>query len=118
MQDGTDHSHEGLPRHRSGEQSSARQHMMYDANRKSTGVAYLLWFFLGVFGGHRFYLGQTGTAVAQLIICVLGWLTLIVGVGMLLLAIIGVWVLVDAFLIPGMAREHNVRLADRLTSGA
>ncbi|WP_342621698.1 NINE protein, partial [Pseudomonas aeruginosa] len=25
-------------------------------------TAYLLWFFLGGFGAHRFYLGKTGTA--------------------------------------------------------
>ena len=45
--------------------------------QKSTGVAYLLWFFVGGFGGHRFYLGKTGTAVAQLIITVVGLFTLI-----------------------------------------
>lgn len=98
-----------------GERSSARQQMMYDANRKSTGVAYLLWLFLGGFGAHRFYLGQTGTAAAQLVLWVLGWATLIVGVGLVLLAIVGIWVLVDAFLIPGIIREQNMRLVDRLT---
>jgi TM2 domain-containing membrane protein YozV len=93
----------------------ARQQMMYDANRKSVGVSYLLWFFVGGLGGHRFYLGQTGTAIAQLILFVLGWMTVIVGVGFLFLAVDGIWVLVDAFLIPGIAREQNMRLADRLT---
>lgn len=94
---------------------SARQQMLYDANRKSTGVAYLLWFFLGGFGGHRFYLGQTGTAIAQLLLLVLGWLTVVVVVGFFLLAGLGIWVLVDAFLIPGIVREQNLRLADKLT---
>lgn len=28
---------------------------------KSKGVAYLLWFFFGIFGGHRFYIGKIGT---------------------------------------------------------
>lgn len=27
----------------------------YEAKRKSTGVAYLLWLFLGLFGAHRLY---------------------------------------------------------------
>jgi TM2 domain-containing membrane protein YozV len=98
-----------------GAANGARQQMLYDANRKSTGVAYLLWFFLGGFGAHRFYLGQTGTAVAQLILFILGWLTLIVGVGLLLLIAVGIWLFVDLFLIPGIAREQNLRLADRLT---
>ena len=55
--------------------------------QKSTGVAYLLWFFLGGFGGHRFYLGKTGTAVAQLIITIVGFFTLIP------LVVTGIWLL-------------------------
>jgi TM2 domain-containing membrane protein YozV len=91
----------------------ARQQMMYDANRKSVGVAYLLWFFLGGFGAHRFYLGQTGTAVAQLLLLLLGWLPLFAG-----WIVLGVWLFIDLFLIPGVAREENMRLADRLTLGS
>jgi TM2 domain-containing membrane protein YozV len=41
--------------------------MRYEANKKSPMVAYLLWWFFGTFGGHRFYLGHTGSAVAMLI---------------------------------------------------
>ncbi|MFL5027874.1 MAG: NINE protein [Microvirga sp.] len=26
-------------------------------------VAYLFWFFLGIFSAHRFYLGRPGTAI-------------------------------------------------------
>jgi TM2 domain-containing membrane protein YozV len=78
--------------------------------QKSTGVAYLLWFFVGGFGGHRFYLGKTGTAVAQLIITVVGLFTLIP------LIITGIWLLVDAFLIPAIVRENteSVRRQARL----
>ncbi|SER12793.1 TM2 domain-containing protein [Sphingobium sp. YR768] len=95
--------------------NSARQQMLYDANRKSTGVAYLLWLFLGSFGGHRFYLGQTGTAITQLLLLIIGWTTIIVGVGIFMLIALGIWVLVDAFLIPGMVRAENLKLADKLT---
>jgi TM2 domain-containing membrane protein YozV len=72
--------------------------------QKSTGVAYLLWFFLGGFGGHRFYLGKTGTAVAQLIITIVGFFTLIP------LIVTGIWLLVDLFLIPGIIREHSEKV--------
>ena len=34
---------------------------------KSKGTAYLLWFFLGVFGAHKFYLGKIGMGVLYLL---------------------------------------------------
>ncbi|MCP3730100.1 TM2 domain-containing protein [Sphingomonas sp. MG17] len=94
-----------------------RSQLMYDASRKSAGIAYVLWFFLGWLGGHRFYLGRTGTAVAQLLLSIVGWLTLVFIVGIFMLAGVGIWLLVDAFLIPGMIREHNMKLASDLTGG-
>lgn len=78
--------------------------------KKSTGVAYLLWLFLGGFGGHRFYLGKTGTAVVQLIITLIGCFTIFP------LIITGIWLLIDAFLIPGIIQassekaRHEARL--------
>lgn len=88
--------------------------MLFEANKKSTGVAYLLWFFLGGLGGHRFYCGRPGSAVVMLILFALGWLTLIVGVGLLFLGIVGIWALIDAFLIPGWLRQSNTELAQRI----
>jgi TM2 domain-containing membrane protein YozV len=43
---------------------------------KSKGVAYLLWFFLGIFGAHRFYLEKIGTGILYLLtggIFGIGW---------------------------------------------
>jgi TM2 domain-containing membrane protein YozV len=34
--------------------------MLLDASLKKAPVAYALWFFLGGFGAHRFYLGALG----------------------------------------------------------
>jgi TM2 domain-containing membrane protein YozV len=96
--------------------NTARQQMMYDANRKSVGAAYLLWLFLGGLGGHRFYMGKTGTAVVQLLMSIFGWATIIVGIGLVLLIPLGIWLLVDAFLIPGIVRDENMRLAQLLTA--
>jgi TM2 domain-containing membrane protein YozV len=89
--------------------------MRYDANKKSMGVAYLLWFFLGGFGGHRFYIEKTGSAVAMLIMTILGLATLFVFIGGIILPAVGIWVLVDAFLIPGWIREQNNVLIDKLS---
>src|SRR5690625_7789652 len=43
--------------------------------KKSMVVAYLLWFFLGGAGAHRFYIGKTGSAITMLVLFLLGWAT-------------------------------------------
>ncbi|WP_454278310.1 TM2 domain-containing protein [Sphingomonas sp. Marseille-Q8236] len=95
----------------------ARSQLMYDASRKSVGVAYLLLIFLGGFGAHRFYLGRTGSAFGMLLLNFVGWLTLLAGVGLVLLGFAWLWLFVDLFLVPGIARRHNMRLANELTGG-
>ncbi|MES2020409.1 MAG: TM2 domain-containing protein [Pseudomonadota bacterium] len=59
----------------------------------STGIAYLLWFFLGWISAHRFYLGRPGTAILQI-------LSYFILIGF-------IWLLIDAFLIPGMVRDKK-----------
>ena len=78
--------------------------MLFDANKKIAVVAYILWLFLGWFGGHNFYLGRTGIAITQLILTltVIGWLISII------------WVFVDGFLIPSWVRRENNQLAAQL----
>ena len=90
--------------------NDVRKQLMFEANKKSVGAAYLLWIFLGSFGAHRFYLNQTGTGVAQLLLLLLGWLPLLLG-----WVVLGVWLLVDLFLIPRMAADHNMDLAYAIT---
>lgn len=70
--------------------------------RKSLGLAYVLWLLIGGLGVHRFYLGRTGSGIAMLLLAVLGWLPLFLG-----WAVLGIWWLVDAILMPGMARDAN-----------
>ena len=97
-------------------QDPVAQTMMYDANKKSLGVTYLLWFFLGGLGGHRFYMGKIGSAITILIFTFLGIVLSYVGIGVILLAIVAIWVIVDAFLIPGWVRKKNTLLAMSLSS--
>ena len=61
---------------------------------KSPLIVWLLWWFTGVFGGHRFYLGNMGRGLLMLFT----------------LGGFGVWFLIDAFFIPAALREnrHNV----------
>lgn len=87
--------------------------------KKSVGIAYLLWFLLGGLGAHRFYLGQTGSAVTILILSVLGWATVSVVIGIALLIAVVIWLLIDAFLIPRMVEQNKnlarMRIANELS---
>lgn len=67
---------------------------------KSTLVAYLLWFFLGVFGIHRFYLGRPISGVVQL----------------LTFGLFGLWWLLDLILIPGIVVAENAKLQGMMTN--
>lgn len=84
------------------------------AKGKNTLVAYLLWFFLGSLGIHRFYLGETTTGVVILILNILGWLTFIIGIGFLFWAAVGIWLIADLFLIPGLIQKDHDRLEARV----
>ena len=66
----------------------------------TTGV--LLCLFLGGFGAHRFYLGQTGAGVVYVLFV---W-TLVPA----LLA------LVECFLMPGRVREHNAAVSQEIVA--
>ncbi len=62
---------------------------------KSWIAAILLAFFLGTLGLHSFYMGYTTRGAIQLGLTVFGWLTSIILIGIIPLAIVGVWVFVD-----------------------
>ena len=83
--------------------------------KKSLAVAYLLLIFLGPLGVHRFYLGKTGSALVMLALSVIGWATLFIVVGLVFLVAVGIWVVVDVFLLPEIVRQDQERLRQKLT---
>ena len=82
-----------------------QKRMLFEQNEKSKGTAYLLWLFLGWFGAHRFYAGKTKSAVLQMVLS-------LTGVGLLLVTLW--WWLIDAFLVPDMINERNLKTIDMI----
>jgi len=44
---------------------------------KSTGITYLLWFFFGGFGAHKFYLGRPWIGALYICMAVVFWIGLV-----------------------------------------
>jgi TM2 domain-containing membrane protein YozV len=81
---------------------------------KNAGIACALWFFFGMLGAHRFYAGRIGSGATILTLTILSAILTVVFVGFVLIVVPAIWVLIDAFLIPGMVRDYNNRLIERL----
>lgn len=69
-----------------------------DHRIKSPLITWLLWLFLGGIGGHRYYLGNIGRGIAM---------TLTLGG-------LGIWALIDAFLIPAALRRDVHEVSQRV----
>jgi len=89
--------------------------MRYDANKRSALLAYLLWFFLGWFGIHRFYLKRAGSGLIILVLALISVPLTVVLIGYVGFAILGLWWCIDALLIPGMVQSYNNGLLADLT---
>lgn len=59
--------------------------------QKSTGVAYLLWFFFGFLGVHQFYLGKVGRGLLYIFT----------------FGVLGIGLLIDLFTLPSQVRKVN-----------
>jgi TM2 domain-containing membrane protein YozV len=86
---------------------------------KSLGTAYVLWFFLGGFSAHRFYLSSPLTAIAQVSLWYISLMFYMAGHpgGGYLMTAGWLWILGDAIFIPKLrdaANEKIRRRAERL----
>lgn len=61
---------------------------------KNIAVAYLLWWFFGLFGIHRFYLDRPKSGLIQILLLAFGWLPLFLG-----WLALGIWWLLDAYFV-------------------
>ena len=114
-----------------GSLSDVERKMHFEVSKKSTMIAYVIWLFFAGLAGHRFYLRRFGSAVLMLLFSVVV-IVLIMGavvtsslnldemaeamfVSAVIVSIVPlIWIFVDLFLIPGIARRYNNDLIDRL----
>ena len=90
-----------------------RRLLALQLGRKSVLIALILWFFLGLLGVHRLYLDKIGTGILMALLSIIGGFTAPILIGIPLLVIVGIWWLLDFFMIFFAARRRN-RLHDEL----
>jgi TM2 domain-containing membrane protein YozV len=78
--------------------------IQFEAEKKSIAAAFILAIYLGIFGGHDYYLGDVGRGVFKLILTIT-----VIG---LIFSLI--WVLIDLIGMPARVLEKNRQLAERL----
>jgi hypothetical protein len=106
---------------------------MVTTSQKSLLLAYIFWYFGGVFGIHNFYLGKPllGALQAASLPCMMAVLQIAewigtenlagkaVGLfGIAIFAVLAVSLLIDAFLIPRRARAYSERMRAQLEAEA
>ena len=82
----------------------SRKQMIYEENSKSVGVGYLLWFFLGFLAIHRFYTGDTKSAIVRLALffSILGTPAAVI-----------LW-LIDLFRVPALVNRRNMKTIEMI----
>ncbi|MED0739031.1 TM2 domain-containing protein [Aneurinibacillus thermoaerophilus] len=74
----------------------------FEKRKKSKGIAYILWLFLGSLGGHRFYAGDIGLGIGMIIVWVLGWFIFFIPTI--------IWAIIDLFLIGKRIDQLNEQI--------
>jgi TM2 domain-containing membrane protein YozV len=85
----------------------------YDIEKKSAGVAYLLFAFFGLIGVHSFYLGHKGTGWLYVIMFILAFATF--GATLIVSFVMSI---IDVFSIPGYVRERNEAILEKISLAA
>lgn len=117
------------------------QQQKIEINKKSTGLAFALWFFLGGFGAHRFYLGFKRSAIIIALLNAFGTGCLLFSIGdtaqstveilqqqdvhqsslfsyvmSLILIPLYFCILVDAFKLPEWIKKYNLNIIEKFSN--
>ncbi len=96
--------------------------------KKSTGLAYVLWLFLGTLGIHKLYIGKVGMGITYLVVGAVAWIMLILSfageavtggyltAAIVLFVLVGIFLLLDLFTIPRQIRKTYEHIEKKLIS--
>lgn len=74
-----------------------------EKNSKNSTIAWILWWFLGTIGGHRYYMNKQGSAIIMTILSFT-----VVG-----LIVSAPWALIDAFRLGGWLKEDKRKVENQ-----
>lgn len=94
--------------------TDATMMMAFQVRKKDTVVAFLLWWFLGTLGGHRFYCNRPGSGAAMLVTTLLSIPLCYLCVGFIGVFAVFIWWIVDAFSISAWVQQHNQEVMNQL----
>lgn len=72
-------------------------------------LAYILWWFLGVFGAHRFYTGQS-KGWLYIVLLIVGIITSFLVVGYFILLGLAIWWIIDGFKLHKVVKLQNLEV--------
>ena len=76
---------------------------------KDSTAAWLLWFFLGYFGAHHFYLGRNQRGTVYAVVCGLSILLSFLLIGFIGFLVLFVLWIIDATQLSGQLTDYNAR---------
>jgi TM2 domain-containing membrane protein YozV len=79
----------------------------YDALKRTTPTALLLILFFGFLGAHRFYAGRMGSGAAMLHVTAVSAALFGSVYSLFGFAIVGIWLLIDAYRLPQLIAAYN-----------
>ena len=85
----------------------------YRARAKSVATTYVLWFFLGFWGIHRFYLGQTQLGLLTIGACTLLSILAMFTYGLSLIPL-AIWWMIELFTLMSTVKLINLRIEEEL----
>jgi TM2 domain-containing membrane protein YozV len=96
--------------------SNANDLLRFENEKKSAALAFILCWFLGIWGAHRFYLGKP-YAWLKVIITLVSIPLCFFFIGFFGLFAMWLWMIIDLFYVSRWVRAHNTALLERISAG-